>query len=258
MREIASGVPGGWIKLYRAVLEKGWVRNHKLWAFWTWCLLKASYEEKVELVGNQQVSLMPGQFIFRYKDAMQDLGLTMRETRTALANLKNLENVTSKTTNKFSVITVVNWGFYQGNTDDIDKQSDTSPTSKRQTKKAVGHSPKGVQTPKNIRNKEEKNTGTRPVIDYFFSRVKETKGVEPKITGKDGAMVKSALKTSSPERVKNQIDFYLDSKKSENHLSPSAALSADTTNSYLLAWQKQRFQWPDEQVDPPVDQRWWE
>ena len=28
----------GYVRLWRKSLDAGWIRNHKLWAFWTYCL----------------------------------------------------------------------------------------------------------------------------------------------------------------------------------------------------------------------------
>jgi hypothetical protein len=52
----------GYIRLWRKSLDAGWIRNHKLWAFWSYCLLKASYREYDAIVGLQIIHLLPGQF----------------------------------------------------------------------------------------------------------------------------------------------------------------------------------------------------
>lgn len=103
----------GYIRLWRKSLDAGWIRNHKLWAFWIWCLLKASHREYDAVVGLQTVHLLPGQFLFGRKKAAEETGLTEREIRDRLEALKREGNLTSKTTNKFSIITIVNWHIYQ-------------------------------------------------------------------------------------------------------------------------------------------------
>ncbi len=122
----------GYVKVWRKSLDKGWIRNHKLWAFLSWCLLKASYNEFDAVVGRQIVHLMPGQFIFGLKRASEETGLTIREIRTILYTLIFTHFLTIKTTNKFSVITIVNWPTYQGDNRENDKQSDKPATNKRQ------------------------------------------------------------------------------------------------------------------------------
>ncbi|MCX5827677.1 MAG: hypothetical protein NTV58_06715 [Deltaproteobacteria bacterium] len=122
----------GYVKLWRKSLDAGWIRNHKLWAFWTWCLMKASYRDFGAVVGLQIVRLTPGQFIFGLKKASMETGLTIREIRTILYTLSKAGNLTIKTTNKYSVISIINWPTYQGDETENDTQNDKPLTNKRQ------------------------------------------------------------------------------------------------------------------------------
>lgn len=121
----------GYVRLWRKSLDAGWIKNHKLWAFWTYCLMKASHKEHDAIVGLQIVHLMPGQFIFGRRQASKETGLSERETRTIVELLKKCGNLTIKTTNKFSIITVVNWHIYQSADTGSDPLNDQQPTNKR-------------------------------------------------------------------------------------------------------------------------------
>lgn len=57
--------------------------------------------------------------------------MSERRIRTCLQHLENLENLTIKTTNKFSIITINNWDTYQSDETTNDQQSDQQATSKR-------------------------------------------------------------------------------------------------------------------------------
>ena len=122
----------GYVRLWRKSLDPGWIKNHKLWAFWTYCLLKASHKEFDAIVGLQVVHLMPGQFIFGLRVASKETGLTIREIRTILDFLRKAENLTIKTTNKFSVITIINWHTYQGDDSRNDTLNDKQVANKGQ------------------------------------------------------------------------------------------------------------------------------
>ncbi len=122
----------GYIRLWRKSLDAGWIRHHKLWVFWTWCLLKATYREFDAVAGKQVIHLIPGQFIFGLRKASEETGLTIREIRTILYTLCKAGNLTIKTTNKFSVITIVNWTIYQGSDGGNDTLNDKQTTNKRQ------------------------------------------------------------------------------------------------------------------------------
>ncbi|PIP06363.1 MAG: hypothetical protein COX51_08975 [Syntrophobacteraceae bacterium CG23_combo_of_CG06-09_8_20_14_all_50_8] len=120
----------GYVRLWRKSLDKGWIKNHKLWAFWTWCLIKASHKEFNAIVGLQIVHLIPGQFIFGLLKASKETGLTIQEIRTILEFLKKAGNLTIKSTNKFSVITIINWPTYQG--EDTNEQQAKQQTTNKQ------------------------------------------------------------------------------------------------------------------------------
>jgi hypothetical protein len=79
----------------------------------------------------QEVHLLPGQFVFGRKKASEDTGLTEQQIRTALDSLRKKQNLTIKTTNKFSVISIVNWETYQGNDLENNQQINQPVTSKQ-------------------------------------------------------------------------------------------------------------------------------
>lgn len=136
----------GYVKLWRKSLNGGILGNQKLWTFWCWCLLKATHKQIKQMVGFQEVLLEPGQFIFGRKKAAKELKISERSIRTIILNLKKHEKLTIKTTNKFSVITIVNWELYQSeNTKSTSKSTSNRPASDQQ-----------VTTNKNIRTKEHK------------------------------------------------------------------------------------------------------
>jgi hypothetical protein len=122
----------GYIKLWRKVLNNGMMHNPELLRFWVWCLLKASHKPYTAMVGYQEVDLEPGQFVFGINAAANELDSTPRKMRTCVDTLVKTKNLTRKTTNKFSILTVINWDRYQTNEEENDKQNDKQATSKRQ------------------------------------------------------------------------------------------------------------------------------
>lgn len=107
------------------------MQNPILWTFWCWCLLKASHKYHKQMVGFQNIEIEPGQFVFGRKKAAEELPLSERQIRTCIKHLEKTENLTIKTTNKFSIITIVNWNSYQCKEASNDQQSDQQTTSKR-------------------------------------------------------------------------------------------------------------------------------
>jgi hypothetical protein len=143
----------GYVKLWRKLLDSPIFTNHNLLVFWIWCLLKATHKEVDIMVGYQSVTLQPGQFVFGLKASSKETRLSIQKIRTCLLILKNLQNITIKTTNRYSLISIVNWLDYQG---DITINS----TISQQTNN------KQITTNKNIKNdKNIKENNKRKVSD---------------------------------------------------------------------------------------------
>jgi len=127
----------GWIKLHRKVLDKAWLASPKLWAFWSWCLLRASRNNRTIILDHQVVHLAPGQLLFGRKKAAQALRQSEQSIRTHLKFLARVErSITIQTTNKYSIITIVNWQTYQAGGVEDGHQANQPFTSNSPT---VGH-----------------------------------------------------------------------------------------------------------------------
>ena len=73
------------------------------------CLLKANYTEK-RWCG---VVIGRGQFITSVATMAQELHLSAQQVRTALCKLKSTNEITIKTTNKYTIVSVCNYDTYQ-------------------------------------------------------------------------------------------------------------------------------------------------
>lgn len=111
----------GWVCVHRQLLDNPIFKNDKLFRVFMYCILKASHHSHDQLVGDTIVKIGVGQFVTGRKSISADTGLTEQNVRTALSKLEALGILTSKPTNKFSVISVTNWNRYQ--------QANQQPTS---------------------------------------------------------------------------------------------------------------------------------
>ena len=123
----------GYVKLWRRSIDNGWLQNHLLWAFWCWCLLKASHKQKEITVGFQRVMLEPGQFVFGRNNAAKELRASPQNIRTCVQTLIKSQNLTIKSTNKFSIISIINWDSYQQDENKINQQTNKPLTSNQPT-----------------------------------------------------------------------------------------------------------------------------
>ena len=216
----------GYVKMWRKTLDSPIFKNPELFCFWSWCLMKASHKKYKVLVGLTMVELEPGQFVFGRLKASTETGLSERKVRTCLKKLKNFENLTIKTTNKFSIISIINWDTYQQDKPASDQQSDQQVTNNRPT------SDQQVTTNKNnkhIKNKE-KNIYTSNFLLFWE--------LYPKKVGK-GFAFKAYKNINDPKPTLSEIK-----KSIEEH----QKIDQWSTNQFIpnpATWLNQR-RWEDE------------
>lgn len=103
----------GYIFLYRKALHSQVFQNDYLWRLFSWLLLSASHKEYALLAGNTVVTLQPGQLITGRKALAGALASSEQKIRTGLNNLEKLGVIRQKPTNRFTIISIVNWHAYQ-------------------------------------------------------------------------------------------------------------------------------------------------
>lgn len=148
----------GWIKLYRKSLKSSVFDKPIVWKVWCWCLLKATHVEyKMPFKGADMV-IESGQFVTGIEQASYELGMNPQQYRTAIKYLKSTNRITSKSTNKFTVITVENWDNFQS--ENLTNQQTNKPITNQQPTNN-----KPITTYKN--NKNNKNKDYSPNSDEF-------------------------------------------------------------------------------------------
>lgn len=109
----------GWIKLHRKLLEWGWFDEPiTLWLFMK-CLLLANHKDKVW----RGITVKKGSFITSYASlSSKKAKVSVQQVRTSLERLKSTREITIKTNNKYTVVTVLNWEQYQSYNTQNNKQ----------------------------------------------------------------------------------------------------------------------------------------
>lgn len=144
----------GYVKLWRKCLDSGLLKNPTAWQLFGYLLLKATHRAHRQLVGGMVFDLQPGDVIFGRSKAADDLCVGEQSIRTALKLLEKLEIVTSKSTNKCTVISFVNWDRYQDEQPAPNQQANQHLTSNQPAPN------QHLTTNKNERKKENIKTDT--------------------------------------------------------------------------------------------------
>jgi len=138
--------------------------------------MKASYKEHDLVVGFQQVHLMPGEFVFGLKKASKELRMTIQPIRTCLNMLKKSGNITIKTTNKFSIISIINWDTYQQTEITDNNQINKQLTNNQQTTN-------NKQECKNVKNEKKSIIHKDKFLECVFLSDKEVLKLKEKFHG---------------------------------------------------------------------------
>lgn len=145
----------GWIKLHRKLIDSAVFGNEKLLKIWVWCLIKATHQSVDILVGNQLVSLQAGQFVFGRNKAAVELNISESMVYKYMKMLESMKMISIKSNNKFSVVTIEKWEFYQGYDADMEQQIIQQRNNKGTTEEQQRNTNKNVKKYKNAKN--EKN-----------------------------------------------------------------------------------------------------
>ena len=125
----------GWLKLYRSILDSAVFQDAEILKVWIWLLCNVAFEQHDTICYGKVIHLKPGQIATGRKKIAQCTDLNENKVYRALTALKSLGNIEIKATNKYSIITVVNWDKYQeenGKRTPSEQQTNSKTTTEEQ------------------------------------------------------------------------------------------------------------------------------
>ena len=138
----------GWIRLFRKIQDWEWYTDSHMVHLFIHLLLNANTHDR----SWRGQTICRGQLVTGRLKLSEATGISERTIRTCLQRLIDTKEITIKTTNKFSVVTICNYETYNPLQDDERPTNDQQTTNKRPT------NDQQTTTNKNIRNKEYINT----------------------------------------------------------------------------------------------------
>lgn len=147
----------GFIKLERKLLEWEWWNDHNTTRLFIYLLLTVNWEDKKW----QGTIIKRGSIVTSYYHLSINTGISIQSIRTSLTRLKSTQELTIKTTNKYTHISINNYEQYQ--------QITSKLTNNQQTTN------KQLTTTKEIKKikKEKKKENKIMSADSFFNSLKE-------------------------------------------------------------------------------------
>jgi hypothetical protein len=101
----------GFIKIDKRILEWGWYSDINTKGVFLHLLLKANWKDQKF----QNLLVKRGQLVTSVKSLSKDLDLTVKQIRLCLKKLISTNEISIKTTNKYTLINIENYCLYQGN-----------------------------------------------------------------------------------------------------------------------------------------------
>jgi triphosphoribosyl-dephospho-CoA synthetase len=149
----------GWIQLHRKFTEWEWYSDINTKVLFIHCLLKANYLDKKW----QGENIKRGSFLTSYQHLSQETGLSIQQVRTSISKLEKTGEVTRKSTSQLTELTICNYGTYQNEKDDSNKQVNNPVTNEQQT------SNNQITTTNNNNNNKKEEEFTLP--DFIDSEL---------------------------------------------------------------------------------------
>lgn len=236
------------ITLHRKITTSACFDDAELLKVWVWCLVRANHKDREIVHAGQVIKLKRGDFITGRFEAAKELKTTSMKFRSRIALLEKLGQITRKVTNKYTIISVVNYDYYQGKEK---KLTNKQPTNNQQTTtdnnvNNVNNQPGETGSPplvgnlddmswnkqsddydlgvvdidgdlslKEIKKKPTQKYPNAPIVRKLFQ---EILGVNPADWNRNTAVLQACenlLTEHNVEKVRNALNFYKEHKDKE-------------------------------------------
>lgn len=146
----------GFITIHRKLLENPIAKHPQLLSLFIHLLLMASHKETLFLWNKKEEQLRRGQLITGRYSLAEQTGLNPNTIKDYLRILKNLKIITIKSTNKFSVITIVKYSDYQDRKEKNTTKSTNQTPARHQPDTTFNNVNNGTINPPPAATREDK------------------------------------------------------------------------------------------------------
>jgi hypothetical protein len=152
----------GWIKSHRKIIETSWFKKPAVAHLAIYLLHRAYWKTgKIIWLGKER-ELKPGQLYTGRLIISTETGLSHQQVRTSLKILSNTGFLTNETTNKGSVITIINYEYYQSLEQERPAEQ---PASNQQATSKQPASNQQVTTDEEVKKLRSKEKTLKPLCE---------------------------------------------------------------------------------------------
>lgn len=192
----------GWIKLHRKLINWEWYQDSNMVHLFIHLLLSANHKP-----GKWRgISIERGQLITGRNKLSEQTGISQQSIRTCLDKLKATSELTSKPTNKYTIITICNYDDYQIKDTDINQQINQQLTNNQPATNQQ------LTTNKNNNNKKKEKEKVFEVFWDHYHTVTAMRKTDKEDALKYWVKLTDDEITSAHENVKPYFDSLSDQK----------------------------------------------
>jgi hypothetical protein len=193
-----SSNTGDWLKLHRRAIDSQVFSDPHLWHLFCWCLLRTNWKDG----WFQGVKVPAGSFATGRDAAGESLGMSGSSWYRGIKKLEEMGVIAVQPNNRFTVISVVKWSFFQNGEQQVnnerttgEQQVDNERTTSEQRMDTIEEGKKERKEEGEKERREEGPSGEsdfQQVVDYW-NRSRATARVR-KLTADRKARLRTRLK----------------------------------------------------------------
>ena len=202
----------GWIKIHRKILENPIIcKDSDYLAVWIYLLLNATHKEIPALFKGKKIILQKGQLITGRKSMASQLKISESKIFRIINDYKSEQQIEQQTSNKNSLITILNWDKYQ----QIEQQNEQQMNNKRTTNEQQMNTNKNVKNGRNNISASEETSSA----DTAKANSKHKYGEYGNVLLKDEELQKLKEEYENWEELIKYLDEYIEMKgyKAKSH-----------------------------------------
>lgn len=146
---------GGFIVVYRDILQWEWYTDVNTAHLFIHCILKANHAD----ANWRGIEIQRGSFITSLQKLSTETGLTVKQVRNSLEKLEKTGEVANCSTSKYRIVTIKNYDVYQNEGKQKGKQEGKVRANKRASKGQGEGKVRATNNNNNNKNNENKGVG---------------------------------------------------------------------------------------------------
>ncbi|MCH1939293.1 hypothetical protein [Holdemania massiliensis] len=172
----------GYVKVFRTFLDWQWFQKPEMVQLWLYLLLKANHQENKW----QGMVIGRGQLFVGRNKIQAETGLSEQTIKTCLKRLKSTGEITTQSTSRGTLITIVKWDDFQDDVVQSNRQinqptnqqstSDQPTTNQQVTTNKNEKNEKNIKTYRSLVDEYTPDLDLRKALDDFVSMRKDMNG----------------------------------------------------------------------------------